>query len=139
MGKHSSSKNIFNKKVFIASGPDENLFGNCCKISFIVSQLNAISSFRKLLIIGTIGSLSYLFWICWIEKFSKKISSSSSIIIQISIICIVCNYSFRVLSTKFFINKIKKWFSIFIFLQIFFTFSMLNFFTAILYSLHIFL
>ena len=37
MGKHSSSGNLFNIKVGNASGPDENLFGNCFKIIFIVS------------------------------------------------------------------------------------------------------
>ena len=57
MGKHSSSENFFNIKVDIASGPDENLFGNYFKIIFTESQLNAMLSFEKLLIVDIIGSL----------------------------------------------------------------------------------
>ena len=54
---NSSSENLFNIKVGIASGPEENLFGNCFKIIFTVSQLNVKSSFRKLLIVDITSSL----------------------------------------------------------------------------------
>ena len=57
MDKQSSSENLFTVKVDIAPGSNENFFGNYFKIIFIVSQLNAWLSFRKLLIVGIIGSL----------------------------------------------------------------------------------
>ena len=61
MGKHSSSENFFDVKFGMASGPDNNLFINYFNIIFIVLQLNALSSFRKLFIVGTRGSLTSLF------------------------------------------------------------------------------
>ena len=61
MGKHSSSENFFNVKIGIASGPENKLFINCFNIIFIVSQLNALSSLRKLFIVGIRGSLTSFF------------------------------------------------------------------------------
>ena len=58
---NSSTENLFSVKVGIASEPDENFFCTCFNIIFIVSQLNATSSFRKLLLVGIIDSLTSSF------------------------------------------------------------------------------
>ena len=95
IGKHSSSENIFNIIVSIASGSDENLFGNCFKVILIVSQLNAMSSFRKLLIIGIIDLLPSSFEYVELKNLTKRLAaaSSSNFSLFVSSVIIVLGFS----------------------------------------------